>query len=157
MKRLMSILFIAILFASCSSDDDNNDSSETTIVGAWTLTEANLAVPFDFNNDGTADPNFKNEIPCFEGDISFTANGGFTQNFSNVETEIVNGETVYVCNGTTTNVGTYELDGTQLTTTVTTPSGPETTTTTIDLDGNILIANIEFGTFGQVELVYQRD
>ncbi len=155
MKRLMSVLFIAILFASCSSDDDN-DSSETTIVGAWTLTEANLAIPQDFNNDGTAERNFIDEVPCFEGDLTFNADGTFIQHFSDAGPQEVNGEIVWVCDGTVTNTGTYELNGDQLTTTTGTTT-PEVTTTTIHLDGNTLKASFEFDTVGNVELVYQRN
>ena len=156
MKRLMSVLFIAILFASCSSDDDSS-SSENRLEGSWTLTQANLGAPVDFNNDGTADPNFIVEVPCFEGDITFEANGNFTQNFSEVDIQQVNGETVVVCTGTLTNSGTYELNGNQLTTTVNTATGPEVTTTTINLENNILKASFEYQQFGTIEFVYQRD
>ena len=154
MKRLLSVLFIATLLASCSSDDDSS-SAGATIVGAWTLTEANLAIPQDFNNDGTADRNFMDEVPCFEGDLTFTAEGAFTQNFSKVEVQVINDETVYVCNGTITSTGTYELDGNQLTTTTNTTT-PEITTTTIDLNGNTLKASFGFDSFGEVELVYHK-
>ena len=156
MKRLMSVLCIAILFASCSSDDDSS-SSENRLEGSWTLTQANLEAPLDLNNDGTADPNFIVEVPCFEGDITFTANGDFTQNFSDVDIQEVNGETTVVCNGTITNSGTYELDGNQLTTTINTVNGPEVTTTTINLDNDILKASFEYQQFGMIEFVYQRD
>lgn len=50
MKRLMSVLFIAVLFAACSSDDDYN--SEPSIVGSWTLVELNAAIPLDLDGDG---------------------------------------------------------------------------------------------------------
>ncbi len=155
MKQLMSILFIAILFASCSSDDDN-DTSETTIVGAWTLTEANVEIPMDLNGDGTADRNFMNEVPCFVGTIAFTGNGTYSQTFSILEEVIVNGQTTYTCNGTTATTGTYTLIGNQLTT-ITNEPDPTTTTTMVDLNGNTLKATIEFGNFGDVELVYSRN
>lgn len=154
MKRLMSVLFIAILFASCSSDDDS--SFANSIVGVWTLTEANLELPQDFNNDGTVDSNFKNEVPCFESTTAFTADGTYTQSFSNVEAVELNGETTYVCNGSTNTSGTYVLDGNQLTTT-TSGSTPEVTTTTIDLSGNTLKATLPFGIYGDVEFVYTRN
>lgn len=155
MKRLMSILFIAVMFAACSSDDDGN-TPETTIVGAWTLTEANVEIPMDLNGDGTADRNFMNEIPCFEGTIAFAANGTFSQTFSMIEEVVVNGQTTYTCNGTATTTGTYVLSGNQLTTTTDEPE-PTTTTTTINLSANTLKATIEFGNFGDVELVYSRN
>ncbi|MDN3723309.1 lipocalin family protein [Aequorivita sp. SDUM287046] len=156
MKRLMSVLCMAILFASCSSDDDSS-SSEINLEGSWTLTQANLGAPVDFNNDGTADPNFIVEVPCFEGDITFNANGSFTQNFSRVEAEEVNGEIVYVCNGTVTNAGSYELNGNQLTTTINTATGPEVNTTTINLNNNVLKATFDYEEYGDIEFVYQKD
>ncbi|MDC8002100.1 lipocalin family protein [Aequorivita todarodis] len=156
MKRLMSVLLIAILFASCSSDDDNNDPPQATIVGAWTLTEANVEIPMDLNGDGTADRNFMNEVPCFVGTVAFTGNGTFSQTFSTLEEVVVNGQTTYTCNGTTATTGTYTLNGNQLTTTTDEPD-PVTTTTTINLSGNTLKATIEFGNFGDVELVYSRN
>jgi PBP1b-binding outer membrane lipoprotein LpoB len=156
MKRLMSVLCIAILFASCSSDDDSS-SSQNRLEGSWTLTQANLGTPVDYNNDGTADPNFISEVPCFESDITFTANGNFTQNFSDVDIQEVNGETTVVCIGTITNSGTYELDGNQLTTTMNTATGPEVTTTTINLNNNILKASFEYQQFGNIEFVYKKD
>lgn len=155
MKRLMSVLFIAILYSSCSSDD-NNDSSENNIVGAWTLTEANLVVPIDFNNDGTANQNFITEVPCFEGTLAFTGNGTFSQTFSTVEEVVVNGQTTYECTGTTATTGTYTLEGDQLTT-ITDEPEPTTTITTVDLNGDTLKANIDFDNFGDVELVYTRN
>ena len=156
MKRLFSVLCIAILFAACSSDDDSS-SSENRLEGSWTLTEANLVVPIDFNNDGTADRNIKNEVPCFESDITFRADNTFTQNFTNLEIEEVNGEFTVICDGNLTTTGTYELDGDQLTTTVETGTSPEVTTTTIDLSGDTLKSSFDFDTYGEVELVYQRN
>lgn len=156
MKRLFSVLCIAILFAACSSDDDSS-SSENKLEGSWTLTAANLTVPFDFNNDGTADRNFKNEVPCFESDIVFRADNTFTQNITSVDIQENNGEFKAVCDGTITTSGTYELNGNQLTTTVDTGSSPEITTTTIDLNGDTFKGSFDFDVYGEVELVYQRD
>lgn len=155
MKNLMSVLFIAILFASCSSDDDNN-TPEPTIVGAWTLTEANVENPMDLNGDGTADPDFMKEVPCFVGTLAFTGDGNFSQTFSSLEVEEIDGKTSVECNGTTATTGTYTLNGNQLTITTVGPE-PTTETRTIDLNGNTLKGSIELGDFGNVELVYNRN
>ena len=155
MKLLMIALFTTIMLASCSSDDDTN-VSENKIVGAWTLTEANVEIPMDLNGDGTADRNFMNEVPCFVGTLSFTENGTYSQTFSVLEEVVVNGQTFYTCNGTTATTGTYTLVGDQLTTTTNEPE-PVTTTTSVILDGNTLKATFQFGNFGDVELVYSRN
>ena len=154
MKRFMSALLIAILFTSCSSDDDS--SSKKTIVGAWTLTEANVDNPMDYNNDGTADRNFLDEVSCFEGSLSFTESGTFSQTFTTGGAVTENGVTTFQCTGTVTNTGTYQLDGDQLTTTI---DGPEPTTsvTTIVLDNNTLKGTFDGGILGDVELVYNRN
>ena len=156
MKRLFSVLCIAILFAACSSDDDS-PAATNKLEGSWTLTQANLAVPVDFNNDGTLDRNFKNEVPCFESDIVFRADNTFTQNISTVDIQEANGDFTVVCDGTITTNGTYELNGDQLTTTVQTGTSPEVTTVTINLSETTLKTTVDFDVYGNVELVYQRD
>ncbi len=155
MKRLMSVLFIAILFASCSSDDDNNPQ-EASLVGAWTLVELNAENPKDFNNDGTADRNIMNEITCIKGNASFTADGNFLMTLSKVEEEEINGIVIYNCNGNLVNSGTYTLNGDQLTVTINGPE-PETSTTTINLSGNTISVSMAAGDLGTVEFVLKRN
>lgn len=155
MKRLMSVLFIAAVFASCSSDDDNTPP-EDSIVGAWTLVELNAENPIDFNNDGTADANIMKEIPCFEGNVAFTADGNFLMTLSQVVGEEVNGQMVFSCNGSIISAGTYVLQGDQLTTTTAGPD-PETSTTTIFLNGDNLKTTMSAGDLGNVEFVLKRN
>lgn len=148
MKRLVSILFIAILFASCSSDDDS--PSQKSIVGAWILAEANVENAIDINGDGSADRNFLKEVPCFVGTLAFTGDGNFSQTFSEVAS------VTFECIGTVANSGTYTLNGDQLTTTISGPE-PTTETRTVDLNGNTLKSTFEIGSLGDVELVYKRN
>ena len=150
----MSLLFIAVLFAACSSDDDN--SSEAGIVGSWTLIELNAENPIDFNNDGTADRNILNEVPCYEGHASFTADGNYLMTLSNVTGEEVDGVLIVDCDGNSVNSGTYVLNGNQLTMN---PDDPEeeTSITTIVLSNNIIRYSINGGDLGQVEFVARRD
>jgi len=155
MKRLMSVLFIAVLFASCSSDDDNY-IPEKSLVGAWTLVELNAENPKDFNNDGTADANIINEIPCIKGNASFTADGNYLITLSKVEGEVINEIEVFNCNGDIVNSGTYVLNGDQLTTTTNEPE-PETSVTTIDLNGNTISVSIPAGDLGTVEFVMKKN
>lgn len=154
MKRIMSILFIAILFASCSSDDDNN--SQPSIVGSWTLVELNAENPMDFNNDGTAERNIMNEIPCYEGHASFTADGNYLLTLSNLNVEEANGVFTITCDGNSVNSGTYLLNGNQLTTN---PDNPEeeTSTTTISITNNTVRYFLSAGNLGEVEFVTRRD
>ena len=150
----MSVLFIAVLFAACSSDDDNN--SKPSIVGSWTLVELNATIPMDFNNDGTANRNIMNEISCYEGHASFTADGNYLLTLSNVNTEIVEGLWNIECDGSIVSSGKYVLNGDQLTTT---PDNPEEepSTTTIDLSSNTAKYSMDAGNLGRVEFVLNRD
>lgn len=150
----MSVLFIAVLFAACSSDDDNN--SKVGIVGSWTLVELNATIPMDFNNDGTVDRNIMNEIPCYVGHASFSAKGNYLLTLSNVNAEIGGGIWNIDCDVTSVNSGTYVLDGNQLTTN---PDNPdeETSTTTIILSNNTVKYSMVAGDLGTVEFVLHRD
>lgn len=150
----MSVLFIAVLFAACSSDDDYN--SEPSIVGSWTLVELNAAIPLDLDGDGKADRNIMTEIPCFEGNGSFTADGHYLLTLSNVVEEELNGKMVIGCDGSSVNTGTYTLNGDQLTTNPDDPNS-DTSTTTIYLDNNTLKTSRDGGNFGTVEFVLRRD
>lgn len=154
MKRLMSVLFIAVLFASCSSDDDKN--SDPSIVGNWTLVELNAENPIDFNNDGIADRNIMNEIPCYEGHASFSADGNYLITLSNITGEEVNGVLVIECDGNSVDAGTYVLNGDQLTTN---PNNPEeeSSTTTIVMTNNTVRYFLSAGDLGQVEFVARRN
>ncbi len=82
MKRLIIMIFAVGIIASCSSDDDA--SSENSIVGTWILTEANLAIPVDINQDGTPNRNVLDELPCFEGSVTFQENSEFDRSISTI-------------------------------------------------------------------------
>lgn len=154
MKGFISLFFIAILFVSCSSDDNKN--TKPNIVGSWTLTALNAAIPIDLNNDGTANRNIMNEISCFEGHGSFTADGNYLLTLSQVENTETNGVMVFDCMGSIVNTGKYTLEGDQLTTI---PDNPDeaTTTTTIYLNNDTLKTSMDAGDFGRIEFVLRRD
>lgn len=152
MKNAMYLFVLTLFIAGCSSDDDNG--SENNLLGAWILTEVNLPLPLDLNEDGTPSTNVMDEFSCFQGSISFQGNGEYAQNLSTlVETE-VNGETVITCGDPIITTGTYELEGNQLTTV---DSNGISNTTTINLQQDTLSASIPFGEYGNVELVYERE
>lgn len=150
----MSILFISVLFTACSSDDDN--SSEASLVGSWTLVELNATSPIDFNNDGTADRNIMNEIPCYEGHASFTADGNYLVTLSKLDSGEVNGVLVIDCVGSLVDSGTYVLNGDQLTLNPINPE-VESSITTIDLNNNTVKYNMAAGDLGTVEFVLHRN
>ncbi|WP_026450923.1 lipocalin family protein [Aequorivita capsosiphonis] len=153
MKRLMSVLLIAIFFSACSSDDTN---SGTTLVGSWKLVELNAAIPLDLNNDGTANRNVIEEIPCIKGNATFTADGNYLSTLCKVDEEEVDGTIVFNCNGDIVGSRTYELNGNQLTLTPDAPES-ETSTTIIDLNSNTISITISAGDFGTLEFVADRN
>lgn len=155
MKRIMIALFTTVLLASCSSDDDNANAQDA-IVGSWTLIEANSQFPIDLNNDGTADPNFMIEVPCFKGSISFTDTARFSRTFSMIQIEEINGVPTFTCDGNEVLTGTYEIVGSQIKLTI---DGPEPTIASYAyvLEGDILKFTMPFGDFGNIEMVTKRD
>jgi len=148
----MYLLVLTLFIAGCSSDDDNG--SENNLIGAWILTKVNLPLPLDLNEDGIASTNVLSEFPCFQGSLSFQANGQYAQNLSTLMEIEVDGETVIVCGNPIITTGTYELNGDELTTV---DSNGISNTTTINLNQNTLRGSIPFGEFGNVELVYERE
>lgn len=155
MKKIFIALVAIVLFTSCSSNDDSN-SAETSIVGSWSLTEMNVAIPVDLNNDGSFNRNLINEIPCIEGTSNFSANNDFSQSFSVITQEEINGEIVFGCQGTERNEGTYEIVGDQIKFTI---EGPEPITETFDytLNDNTLKIIMPTDDYGTLEMVSKRD
>ena len=155
MKRLFIALFTTVLLASCSSDDDNN-TFDTSLVGSWTLTEMNVQIPVDLNNDGSFNRNLINEIPCIEGNSSFATNGDFSQTVSIIAQEEINGVIVFGCQGTQRNNGTYEIIGNKIKFTI---EGPEPITESLEytLNNNTLKITMPTDDYGTLEMVSKRD
>ena len=98
MKKFMSMLAIALIFASCS-DDDDNDSSDALLTGTYNLTFFGGETPVDFNGDGNASANLITETGCYSGDnIVFSSNDMAVINsttFADIEVIVENGNSSF--------------------------------------------------------------
>jgi hypothetical protein len=63
MKKITMIAFAALALVSCG--DDDAATTDVALTGTWKLTTFTLGTPVDFNNDGNATNNFKNETGCY--------------------------------------------------------------------------------------------
>ena len=134
MKKVLSMMAIALMLISCGSDDDNVEESNASIVGTFLLTSSNSPFNDDYNGDGVTSTNLLDEVPCLANTITFNADS----TYSNTQTELAieidgSGNTSAGCDGPFTTTGTYSLNGTVLT------LNEETTT-----DPNGSGADIEF-------------
>ena len=102
MKKLFTILFLTILFVSCSND--NNDDSNTTptpLEGKWTLTNVSCFCAFGNN------PDFSGHKLIFEGNNLNVENTGEFKFFTNAAGDFtVQGNLITFKNG---EQYTYEL------------------------------------------------
>ncbi|WP_281542733.1 hypothetical protein [Maribacter aestuarii] len=95
MKYLKYILGLSLLIAlvSCSSDDGATDSTATPlVVGTWSLTEVNVSIPQDPNDDGTASTNMVDELPCLTGLLIISENGNWTASITDVSITPITGD-----------------------------------------------------------------
>ncbi|MGJ8665010.1 MAG: hypothetical protein ACSHW7_01470 [Patiriisocius sp.] len=113
MKKLLSLLAIALAIASCGNDDDAivEQEVELGIVGEFEMTNYNSPLNDDYNGDGVTSSNLIVEAPCFEltlilnSDNTYNLNGNDLQFISNS-----NGELSVDClNPPFVELGTYTM------------------------------------------------
>lgn len=162
MKKLLSLVAIALAFASCESDDDNNnESSSASIVGTFVLTNFDSPINDDYNNDGTTSSNLLDEVPCFENTISFSENGNYTSSATTLVIEIDDNSTTAGCEGPFIETGTYNLEGDTLSITQETTTDPDGD---VDISFNDATASITASgltltvasVFGNATFIYER-
>lgn len=101
-KILLSLSLILFMFLSCSSDDGTDANQEVLpVVGVWNLTEANVSIPQDPNEDGTASSNMVDELPCLSGVLTIDASGVWSATLTRLIISPVTGDFYVVsCSGT---------------------------------------------------------
>ncbi|WP_324023158.1 hypothetical protein QSV08_10540 [Maribacter sp. BPC-D8] len=78
MKKYTYSLFtcLVLLFVSCSSDDDTTITDDSALViGTYSLTEINVNVAQDVDEDGTASNNMLDELDCLNGTLIINVDG----------------------------------------------------------------------------------
>lgn len=158
MKTKFTFLFliqIAFILFSCSSDDSsNNMGSSISIIGNWDLESANFPSPLDFNGDGVTSTDLIKEVPCFNIASVFNENGTYSNDAVDLDIVIgIAGVDISCLTTTTTDSGTWTLDGDRLT--IVNVQNEETNLT-ITLEENKLSFSDEFQDIGEVEYVFVR-
>ncbi|WP_127136496.1 lipocalin family protein [Flagellimonas oceanensis] len=115
-KNLFTLLLVAVLISSCSSDDGDGPVN-ASIVGTWDIVELNFGESVDWDGDGTSSDNLLDEIECFAGTVTFTAEGEYSSATTEINFEATETEFTITCGGPVTASGTYSVDGNKLTAT----------------------------------------
>ncbi|WP_421823703.1 lipocalin family protein [Flagellimonas oceanensis] len=115
-KNLFTLLLVAVLISSCSSDDGDGPVN-VSIVGTWDIVELNFGESVDWDGDGTSSDNLLDEIECFAGTVTFTAEGEYSSATTEINFEATETEFTITCGGPVTASGTYSVDGNKLTAT----------------------------------------
>lgn len=158
MKNFFKFFTITLLAVtvSCSSDDDSSGGGgEGNLVGTWFLVEYTLDQPQDINFDGNESTDVLAQVPCFDAEINFMANGNYSAGTDEIDfdIDIINEEAVITCSDLMISTGTWELNGDELTTTI----EGETDTETISFMGD---NRFSFGfsdpLFGNTTFVFER-
>lgn len=95
MKKLFSVLILAMIFVGCSSDDDNN--AAVNLEGNWKMTAAHSENAHDMNNDGNASTDVMAQTNCYANEtMEFHANNTLTiknSSYLDIEMELIVGTT----------------------------------------------------------------
>jgi hypothetical protein len=114
----------------------------TGITGVYRLTAFNTSVPTDLNGDGTSVTNQMNEVPCFNNMLlTVNANNTYVANQRGVDIDLTGNS--YECYTDPDDVGTWVLNGNQITFT---SSDTSVDPYTFTVSGNTLSATIPNGT-----------
>ena len=105
-----TIIFILIILAvGCSKD-----KMDSLLVGNWEAITFTASIPVDENMDGIKNTDLKKEMDCVSMNVSFSANGKFILESTNVtyDISIVDGEVILSPNGcgVETERGTWDLN-----------------------------------------------
>lgn len=115
LKSLFSISLVIIIF-SCSSDDGETiPVNNTLVVGTWNLTQVNISLPQDPNEDGTSSTNMVDELPCLTGVLTINANNTWNLNLTDLNITPVTGDFYAVqCASSFSYSGNYIFQNNQL-------------------------------------------
>ncbi len=120
MKKVFSLLMVAMLFAACSSDDDNGNDN-VALEGTWKMTAFKSENAYDINGNGIISNDIMQQTNCYQNEtIVFNANGtgaDFSTSYAEINLELVAGSTneyqytVDCINESTTTAFTWSQSG----------------------------------------------
>lgn len=175
LHKCLKITLLALLstfIISCSDDDPQNQTlSSSDIVGNWSLVEINSTPAVDLEDDGNSDPNVMNQTDCFDGmSLDFDNNGNVTAVSSEIDYDD-SASPSFNCS-LRTDSGSYTLNNSDLSVTITLDGSQETETLNVDVQNNTLsfivtesdVADYfnvpsgeSFSSINELEFVYQKN
>lgn len=115
-KVIITFILLSFFLKSCSSDDGESEMEIAPVVGIWNLTEANISIAQDSNEDGTASTNMVTELPCLSGVLTIDASGVWSATLTDLNISSVTGDFyVLTCGETLNYSGRYSYQNSQLT------------------------------------------
>jgi len=94
MKKLLTLIFVAAIFVSCSSDDDNG---RVAVEGTWKMTSFKSQNAYDLNGNGTISNDIMGQTNCFQNEtIIFNSNNTgaeVSRSYLDIDLELVAGST----------------------------------------------------------------
>ena len=113
------LLICSTFIVGCSSDDSDGDTVDNSaILGSYNLTEVNISIPQDPNEDGTSSTNMVEELSCLSGQLSISADGTWDMTLVELSISAVTGDFYAVrCAGDVANnySGRFSFQNNQLT------------------------------------------
>lgn len=106
MKKYTYSLFtcLVLLFISCSSDDDAITIDDSALViGTYNLTEINVNIAQDVDEDGTSSNNMLDELDCLSGALEIKADGTWSIDLVRLDITSVTGDFYAIRCGRTNN------------------------------------------------------
>lgn len=106
MKKYTYSLFtcLVLLFISCSSDDDAITIDDSALViGTYNLTEINVNIAQDVDEDGTSSNNMLDELDCLSGALEIKADGTWSLDLVRLDITSVTGDFYAIRCGRTNN------------------------------------------------------
>lgn len=92
-KFFFSLSLIVTTLISCSSDDGGDNAQDVLpVVGVWNLTQANVSIPQDPNEDGTASTNMVDELPCLTAVLTIDASGVWSATVTRLNISPITGD-----------------------------------------------------------------
>lgn len=105
MKKYTYSLFtcLVLLFISCSSDDAITIDDSALVIGTYNLTEINVNIAQDVDEDGTSSNNMLDELDCLSGALEIKADGTWSLDLVRLDITSVTGDFYAIRCGRTNN------------------------------------------------------
>ena len=117
-KRAQRIVLAAfyLTLTACSSDDEGAVIADASaFIGTWNLTEVNINIAQDPDQDGTASTNLVDELDCLTGVLSINENGTWTGTVTTLTISPVTGDFYAIqCSGSSALGGNWTFVGDEL-------------------------------------------